>query len=216
MKRLKSKTPGVDAASIHAAAMKHITALMLRWLPDGKIYRKYWVAQTPGNDGNTRPTLRVSLLTGSWTDFGTGQHDYSLVSLAKYISHAAQANGRLIDAEAMFAPFSPEELAAAPKIPDDELRLPIRPVPVDAPPMTYRHPVHGTYSQKWAYHDKDGGLVGYVLRYDYRLADDASGKEFYPLTYCETDTGPRWETKGFPIPRPLYRLPAILDRRIPR
>ena len=162
MKRSKAKTAGVDAAKIHAAAMKHITAFMIRLLPDGQIHRKYWVARCPGHEGQQRPSLRVNLRTGSWTDFGTGQHDYDLVSLAKYIAHAAQATGRLIDPDAMFAPFSPEELAAAPKIPDDELRLPIIPVPADAPPMTYRHPVHGAYSQKWTYHDKNAGLAFYI------------------------------------------------------
>ena len=90
--------------------------------------------------------------------------------------------------------------------------MPIVPVPADAPPMTYKHPVHGKYSQRWAYQDKNRGLVGYVLRYDYRLADGASGKEFNPLTYCDTDTGPRWEAQSFPIPRPLYGLPAIFKR----
>ena len=62
------------------------------------------MAKSPGVNGNPRPTLRVNLHTGSWTDFSTGKRDYDLVSLAKYVTAAAL---RPTDLEAMFAPFQP-------------------------------------------------------------------------------------------------------------
>ena len=91
MKRLKSKTPDVDPVRVHAAALKVVTALMIRWLPDGQISRKYWVAKCPGLDGNQRPQLRVNLRTGRWTDFRTGNRGSDVITLAAYVADIDEA-----------------------------------------------------------------------------------------------------------------------------
>ena len=68
----------------------------------------------------------------------------------------------------MFEPLSPQEQAAQPtaavKKPD---KVPIVPVPENAPPMQFQHPVYGVPDGTWPYHDAQGRLVGYVCRWNF-------------------------------------------------
>ena len=42
-----------------------------------------------------------------------------------------------------FTPLSEQEVRDAPPLPDQDDAVPIMPVPVDAPPMNFRHPEFG-------------------------------------------------------------------------
>ena len=120
---------------------------------------------------------------------------------------------------AMFQPLSPEETVAAEAVTeraaqDQTKPVPIVPVPEDAPPMQYRHPEHGAPSKVWPYHDSDGRLVGYVLRWDFTNSDGEPDKDIRPVCYCDIGGGRRaWRPVGMPLPRPLLRLPDVLARR---
>ncbi len=108
-----------------------------------------------------------------------------------------------LDRREMFKSMAADEL---PPPADKSVTVPIVPVPSDAPRVNYRHPEHGEPGKAWAYHDRDGGLVGYVCRWDFD-----GGKDFRPVTYCRLPDGDRgWRAKGFPEPRPLFGLPDIL------
>ena len=115
---------------------------------------------------------------------------------------------------AMFAPLSADEIALAESpAPKAGEKLPIVPVPDDAPAMQFRHPKFGEPVKAWPYHDAEGQLVGYVARFDY--VDDAGdpAKDYLPITYCDLGKGRRaWRAKGIPEPRPLYCLPGIATR----
>lgn len=115
---------------------------------------------------------------------------------------------------AMFAPLSPDEIALADSpAPKAGEKLPIVPVPDDAPAMQFRHPKFGEPVKAWPYHDPEARLIGYVARFDY--VDDAGkpAKDYLPITYCDLGKGRRgWRAKGFPEPRPLYGLPGIVTR----
>ena len=50
----------------------HIETLCRAWLPDGKRQGGWWVAKAQWRDDNT-PSLGVSLTTGLWKDFATGE-----------------------------------------------------------------------------------------------------------------------------------------------
>lgn len=49
-----------------------IEALCREWIPDGKRQGVWWVCRTPWRDDRS-PSLGVSLTTGRWQDFATGE-----------------------------------------------------------------------------------------------------------------------------------------------
>lgn len=119
----------------------------------------------------------------------------------------------MMDGAAMFAPFAPEETAAAEQTPKMASKTPIIPVPADAPAMKFKHPKLGEPSRAWPYHDAEGRLVGYVGRWNITGADGEPDKEILPITFCNIGKGKRaWRSKGIPSPRPLFGLPDILAR----
>jgi putative DNA primase/helicase len=116
-------------------------------------------------------------------------------------------------ADGMFDRLTPQELAAVGETPKRD-KTPIIPVPADAPPMTFQHPRYGSPSKTWPYCSADGELVGYAARFDFTAADGAPAKDVLPVTFCDLGNGKRgWRSKGIPDPRPLYRLPEILQNR---
>jgi putative DNA primase/helicase len=112
----------------------------------------------------------------------------------------------------MFAPLAAYEIeAAAHDAPrrHKAAKVPILPVPDDAPPLAFRHPEWGPPVAVWPYHDGAGDLLGYAARFD----TGDGGKEFLPLTFCDIGNGRRaWRSAGLPKPRPLYRWPDLLAR----
>src|ERR1700730_11429411 len=116
--------------------------------------------------------------------------------------------------DAMFIPLAVGEVGAGigsrPKASKSK-RIPIIPVPADAPPQRFRHPRHGFPSREYAYHLATGELAGYALRFDFQRDDGTPDKEVLPVTYCDLDEGKRgWCANGIPAPRPLYGLPELL------
>ncbi len=118
------------------------------------------------------------------------------------------------DTNHMFAPLSAEELSAATPsgtAHKDGGKVPIIPVPPDAPPLRFKHPKYGEPARTWPYHDAAGCLVGYAARFDFMNEDGAPDKDVLPLTFCDLGDGRRgWRSKAIPSPRPLYRLPELL------
>lgn len=116
----------------------------------------------------------------------------------------------------MFTPLTPEEAANAGQPagkPKGDGKVPIIPVPPDAPPPRFKHPKHGAPSKLWPYHDSAGRLVGYAARFDFTTEDGAPDKDVLPLTFCDLGNGKRaWRSKGIPDPRPLYRLHELVTR----
>jgi uncharacterized protein (DUF927 family) len=111
----------------------------------------------------------------------------------------------------MFEPLTPQEVAGVGEAPKRG-KTPIIPVPADGPPMAFRHPRYGNPSKVWPYHAADGALVGYAARFDFTADDGTPDKDVLPITFCDLGNGKRgWRSKGIPDPRPLYRLPEILQ-----
>lgn len=112
----------------------------------------------------------------------------------------------------MFAPLAPAEVVEQPR-PKPANKVPVVPVPADAPPCRFKHPKLGEPSQGWAYHDAEARLVGYVCRWDFQNEAGERDKEILPVTYCDLGNGRfGWRSKGIPAPRPLFGLPDILTR----
>src|ERR1700678_4085716 len=67
-------------------------------------------------------------------------------------------------------------------------KIPIIPVPADAPTCSFRHPKYGEPDGMWAYHKADSGLVGYDARFNFETNGQAD-KDFLPITFCELIAG---------------------------
>jgi putative DNA primase/helicase len=70
-----------------------------------------------------------------------------------------------------------------------------------APKPNFNHYNLEQPSQKWAYHDSQGHVIGYVCRFDL-----PEGKQVIPMTYCTDGKRYEWRWRGFERPRPLYNL----------
>jgi hypothetical protein len=81
----------------------------------------------------------------------------------------------------------------------------VMPMPDGAPPPPFEHPHLGPPSDKWAYHNSEGRLIGYVSRFDPK----GLPKEYRPLTLWHDGLSLRWEWKFWPYPRPLYGLEQL-------
>lgn len=109
----------------------------------------------------------------------------------------------------MFEPLTSEELTNQSIGPDQKPRWKIiNPAPENAPPMNVHVQGYGAPVASWAYRNADGGLVGYIARYE-----NANGKVYRPVVYCDLgDDSCGWRAKGFPGQRPLYRLDRLHAR----
>jgi hypothetical protein len=68
----------------------------------------------------------------------------------------------------------------------------------------------GKTSNRWTYRDADGEPVGLVLRWTKKNLDPTKKDEKDILPVSKVDGG--WANKAMPEPRPLYRLPDLIDR----
>jgi hypothetical protein len=184
-----------------------------------------YIARNPRRRDEHVGSFKVNLISGRWADFAlTDIGGGDPVSLAAYLANCGQVEAarRLsdmlgighVEATGMFAPLMPEECETArgnsSKI--APTKTPIIPVPIDAPVFNFRHPKHGEPAGKWAYHQGDGALIAYAVRFDFETGGEAS-KEVIPVTFCSVNGvhgGYRaWRSCGVPAPRPLYRLPQL-------
>lgn len=80
----------------------------------------------------------------------------------------------------------------------------IMPAPHEAPDHTMHHPKWGKPSAVYVYRDRNGAVLGYICRFE-----TEDGKQILPLTYWQTAQGAGWRWKGFPEPRPVYRMEKL-------
>jgi putative DNA primase/helicase len=71
-----------------------------------------------------------------------------------------------------------------------------------------QHGRHGLPSKTWTYKDRDGGVIGYVCRFD-----TPNGKEVLPFVYATDGNRSEWRWLGFEKPRPLYNLDLITQHQ---
>jgi uncharacterized protein (DUF927 family) len=123
-----------------------------------------------------------------------------------------------LDVEAAFVPLTEDEKGTAAQAGVTGAKAPWEPktiiaVPQDALPCNYDHPVLGAPTKMWPYHTTDGAIVCYVARFDCPDQQGKPTKEIRPLSYCDLGNGKfAWTAKAVPAPRPLYRLPQILEK----
>ena len=82
---------GVNFAEVNAAALGHLPALLLRWLPHGRREGGEWVALNPRRHDRSPGSFRINLRTGRWADFATDDaRGGDPVVLAAYLSCTSQ------------------------------------------------------------------------------------------------------------------------------
>lgn len=210
----------IDFAAVNAAAIPALSRLLPDWLPGGETKGKEFTARNPTRGDRKPGSFSINTETGAWADFATNDAGGDPVSLYAYLNGMSQPDAARALAEklgiAADAPMFGRRKAAAYASEESPVqksataksdKTPIIPVPADAPAMTFKHPKYGAPVKAWPYHVAEG-LAGYVARFDFIGKDGQPDKECLPITYCDLGDGRRaWRSKGFPDPRPLYRLP---------
>lgn len=86
---------------INAAALAVLPALLTRWLPGGHREGHEFLARNPRRADRSPGSFKVSLRTGQWADFATGDAGGDVVSLAAYLFEMTQAEAARRVAEAV-------------------------------------------------------------------------------------------------------------------
>ena len=89
---------GIDFTAVIAAALVALPALLRRWLPDGRMRGREYVARNPTRADRRPGSFRINVVSGRWADFspaaGPDARGGDPVSLAAYLhglSHAESA-----------------------------------------------------------------------------------------------------------------------------
>lgn len=207
------------------AALSSIERVLSSWLPGGVRKGHEYQAINPTRSDSKLGSFSINLNTGAWADFAGGDSDKGgdLVALVAYLESSKQS-----DAAKRLAEFlgiavdksNPSKRAASDKqmVADtnaartDEKPVwrALLPVPGDAPQPLQSHYKHGKPSRQWEYRAADGGLLCLVYRFEPK--GDQDRKQFFPLTYCENESGKReWRWQGLPDPRSLYHLDKLAE-----
>ncbi len=81
----------LDFDAINRAGLASMTALLRRWLPDGRLVGREYTARNPRRADRRPGSFRINVNSGRWADFATGDKGGDVVSLAAYLSSTCQA-----------------------------------------------------------------------------------------------------------------------------
>lgn len=193
-------------------------------------------ARCPFHDERS-PSFTVSPAKGFYHCFGCGAHGDAISWLIEHERMEFVDACKLLDERAFdrLAPPRATPPSALPKrLPAEGVWVPLLPVPQGAPELmgpggrtidvwnpkpNEQHPA-GRFVQYQparadAYRDRDGRLLGYVLRLEFK--DRSSGKavKITPtITWCVGPEGDQhWCVQHFRSPRPMFGLEALDDGR---
>jgi hypothetical protein len=90
---------GAFYEAVNGAARASLSALLARWLPDGRREGREYVARNPTRRDRRPGSFKVNLATGRWADFATGDRGGDPVSLVAYLFDLSQGEAawRLAD-----------------------------------------------------------------------------------------------------------------------
>lgn len=80
----------IDFEAINRTALSALPAILRRFLPDGKIVAREYVALNPTRADRRPGSFKINLRTGHWADFATGDKGGDPVSLCAYIEGVSQ------------------------------------------------------------------------------------------------------------------------------
>jgi hypothetical protein len=82
---LPAPPPRIDFEMIKTAALDRAEPLLLKWLPDGEIRGREFVARNPRRLDRNAGSFRINLHTGRWADFATGDRGGDLIALCAFL-----------------------------------------------------------------------------------------------------------------------------------
>lgn len=92
----------LDFAAINSAALSVLHAVCRRWLPDGVLYGKEWVARNPTRADGKPGSFRINVQTGKWADFAVPDaRGGDPISLAAYLFHNGDQAAAAVDVKRM-------------------------------------------------------------------------------------------------------------------
>lgn len=74
-------------AAVNRACLANYPNLLARWLPDGRLYGREWVALNPTRPDRHRGSFCINVDRGPWADFATGDRGGDPVSLYAYLHY---------------------------------------------------------------------------------------------------------------------------------
>jgi hypothetical protein len=80
----------VDFAAINRAALPLLPAILQRVLPRGRRVGNEWHDRNPNRADHHIGSFKVSVRTGRWADFATGDRGGDVVSLIAYLEGCSQ------------------------------------------------------------------------------------------------------------------------------
>ncbi len=84
----KKSSPAFQA--VNHAALRALPALLSRWIPDGTIRGREYVARNPRRTDAHAGSFSININTGRWADFATGDRGGDVISLAAYLFDISQ------------------------------------------------------------------------------------------------------------------------------
>jgi len=81
----------IDFRRVNQAALLDLTALLRRWLPDGRVVGGEYIARNPRRHDRNPGSFKINIRTGRWADFATGDRGGDVVSLSAYLAGTGQA-----------------------------------------------------------------------------------------------------------------------------
>jgi hypothetical protein len=85
-------------------SLRHAEVLVRRWLPNGKADGVEWVSLNPTRSDGRAGSFKVSMKSGKWSDFATGERGGDLVALAAYLFRLKQGEAAVKVAEMLGIP----------------------------------------------------------------------------------------------------------------
>ena len=164
--------------------------LLLSKLPDVKRNGQGWIARCPAHN-DRRPSLSISV----------GDDGRALVHCHAGCSHQAIVEAIGLNVSDLMPPTASMKSQVPPRLMESSQQNKFF--------DTYQEAVAslqnklGKLSGHWTYHDANGEVVCYVIRWE-----KAAGKEIRPVSRID---GGRWIIGGMSAPRPLYCLPELLN-----
>lgn len=80
-----TRRASIDFPHVARSALSSSVSICQRWLPDGRLDGKEWVARNPRRLDHSAGSFKVNISTGRWSDFATGDHGGDLISLCAFL-----------------------------------------------------------------------------------------------------------------------------------
>lgn len=218
-----------DFAMVNAVARASLPNLLATWLPGGRRQGREWVARNPKRADQHLGSFKTNLVSGTWSDFATGEAGSDPVSLFAYLNDLKQGEAaERLAADLGISAGGASTVAGLATVAGSAGRdrdrntddrgsewQPLLPVPDDAPAITDAlmqqcGPQGFALTVIHRYLSEPGAWLGTIARYDRKANGVPAAKEFRTFVFCKNAQGRRaWRCLGFPVPRPLYGLDRL-------